>query len=215
MAPGEMFVVPGEHLFPFLRTLGGDGSTYSHHMKDARFTIPTAALLARVVDMIDHVPMDDRVARGALDREQLSCDVRYQVEARPPRPVEIGDIGIRTRQREADNVPVRQVDDIGHHRVRRGAVHLDQRLAIQSHCRVRPMDEVASFVAILGEQLKPICPHCECPTVYECRRLSGALRLRCKACRKDFSVTSGTLFAFHKMPRRVPTSLPSRFSSSG
>src|SRR5579864_7165881 len=25
---------------------------------------------------------------------------------------------------------------------------------------------------------------------------------RCKACRKDFSVTSGTLFAFHKMPLR-------------
>jgi ISXO2-like transposase domain len=27
-------------------------------------------------------------------------------------------------------------------------------------------------------------------------------RWRCKACRKDFSVTSGTLFAFHKMPLR-------------
>jgi hypothetical protein len=49
---------------------------------------------------------------------------------------------------------------------------------------------------------KPVCPHCECPTVYEARRPSGALRFRCKACRKDFSVTSGTLFAFHKMPLR-------------
>ena len=39
-----------EHVFPFLRTLGGDGSTYAHHMKDARFTIPTPALLAKVVD---------------------------------------------------------------------------------------------------------------------------------------------------------------------
>lgn len=28
----------------------------------------------------------------------------------------------------------------------------------------------------------------------------GALRFRCKACRADFSITSGTLFAFHKMP---------------
>jgi hypothetical protein len=27
---------------------GGDGSTYAHHMKDARFTIPTPALLAMV-----------------------------------------------------------------------------------------------------------------------------------------------------------------------
>src|SRR3954449_3770750 len=31
---------------------------------------------------------------------------------------------------------------------------------------------------------------------------AGAARWRCKACRKDFSVTSGTLFAFHKMPLR-------------
>ena len=39
---------------------------------------------------------------------------------------------------------------------------------------------------------KPVCPHCECPTVYECRRPNGALRWRCKACRQDFSITSGT-----------------------
>src|ERR1700712_1700215 len=49
---------------------------------------------------------------------------------------------------------------------------------------------------------KAVCIHCGCPTVYECRRPSGALRFRCKACRKDFSVTSGTLFAHHKMPLR-------------
>ena len=47
---------------------------------------------------------------------------------------------------------------------------------------------------------KPVCVHCGCPTCYECRRPSGALRFRCKACRKDFSLTSGTLFAFHKLP---------------
>jgi transposase-like protein len=50
---------------------------------------------------------------------------------------------------------------------------------------------------------KPVCPHCECSTVYEARRPNGASRYRCKACRKDFSVTSGTLFAFHKMPLRT------------
>jgi len=47
---------------------------------------------------------------------------------------------------------------------------------------------------------KPVCPHCGCTIVYEARRPSGALRFRCKACRKDFSLTSGTLFAFHKLP---------------
>jgi type I restriction enzyme M protein len=46
----EMFEVVNDHVFPFLRTLGGDSSTYAHHMKDARFTIPTPALLAKVVD---------------------------------------------------------------------------------------------------------------------------------------------------------------------
>ncbi len=47
---------------------------------------------------------------------------------------------------------------------------------------------------------KPVCPHCGCTIVYEARRPSGALRYRCKACGKDFSLTSGTLFAFHKLP---------------
>ena len=54
-APAQMYVVVSEHVFPFLRTLGGDGSTYAHHMKDARFTIPTPALLAKVVDLLDQV----------------------------------------------------------------------------------------------------------------------------------------------------------------
>lgn len=65
-SPAEMHVVVGEHVFPFLRSMGGDGSTYSHHMKDARFTIPTPGLLARVVDMLDHVPMEDRDTKGDI-----------------------------------------------------------------------------------------------------------------------------------------------------
>src|SRR4051812_2187504 len=47
------------------------------------------------------------------------------------------------------------------------------------------------------------CPHCGGTTVYMARRPNGSARWRCKACRKDFSVTSGTLFAFHKMPLRA------------
>jgi type I restriction enzyme M protein len=65
-SPVEMFTVVSEHVFPFLRTLGGDDSTYAHHMKDARFTIPTPALLAKVVDMLDHVPMEDRDTKGDI-----------------------------------------------------------------------------------------------------------------------------------------------------
>ena len=33
----EIFEVVNDHVFPFLRTLGGDDSTYAHHMKDALF----------------------------------------------------------------------------------------------------------------------------------------------------------------------------------
>src|SRR3989475_3700159 len=66
LAPAEMYTVVGEHVFPLLRTLGGDDSTYAHHMKDARFTIPTPALLAKVVDLLDAVPMEDRDTKGDL-----------------------------------------------------------------------------------------------------------------------------------------------------
>ena len=66
VAPAEMFTIVSEHAFPFLRTLGGDDSTYAHHMKDARFTIPTPALLAKVVDLLDQVPMADRDTKGDL-----------------------------------------------------------------------------------------------------------------------------------------------------
>jgi type I restriction enzyme M protein len=54
MEARELFTLIGEHVFPWLRTLGGNGTTYSHHMKDARFTIPTPALLAKAVDKIDN-----------------------------------------------------------------------------------------------------------------------------------------------------------------
>jgi transposase-like protein len=50
---------------------------------------------------------------------------------------------------------------------------------------------------------KPVCPDCGCSICYACRRPEGQLRWRCKACRGDFSITSGTLFAWHKLPLRT------------
>ncbi|TQK29793.1 class I SAM-dependent DNA methyltransferase [Arthrobacter sp. SLBN-53] len=67
-----MFATVGEKVFPFLRTLGGDGSTYGEHMKDARFTIPTPQLLSRVVDLLDEIPMNDRDTNGDLYEYLLS-----------------------------------------------------------------------------------------------------------------------------------------------
>jgi type I restriction enzyme M protein len=62
--PREMYRVVEEHVFPFLRTLGGSGSTMAQHMKDARFGIPTPALLAKVVDKLGNVRMEDRDTKG-------------------------------------------------------------------------------------------------------------------------------------------------------
>jgi transposase-like protein len=76
-------------------------------------------------------------------------------------------------------------------------------LSLASVMRMTDEEAETVFRAVRWTDGKAICPHCGCPTVYECRRPSGALRFRCKACRKDFSITSGTLFAFHKMPLRI------------
>ena len=50
---------------------------------------------------------------------------------------------------------------------------------------------------------KPVCPGCGCTICYACPRSTTGLRWRCKACRGDFSITSGTLFAWHKLPLRT------------
>jgi type I restriction enzyme M protein len=72
LAPADMFEVVGEHVFPFLRTLGGDGSNYAKHMQDARFTIPTPSLLVKAVDGIDDVPMEDRDTKGDVYEYMLA-----------------------------------------------------------------------------------------------------------------------------------------------
>src|ERR1700722_790766 len=77
-------------------------------------------------------------------------------------------------------------------------------LSIGAVARMTEAKVEATFAAIRWAETdgKAVCPHCGCPICYEARRPNGALRFRCKACRKDFSLTSGTLFAFHKMPLR-------------
>ena len=47
---------------------------------------------------------------------------------------------------------------------------------------------------------EPVCSHCGSLDAYDCRRPSGAPR--CRGCGKDFSITSGTLFASRKMKLR-------------
>ena len=71
-SPGEMFQIVSEAVFPWLRRLGGDDSTYSQHMKDARFTIPTPNLLTKAVDALDELPLDQGDVKGDLYEYMLS-----------------------------------------------------------------------------------------------------------------------------------------------
>ena len=69
----EMFRIVDEHVFPFIRELNGEGTSYGRHMRDARFQIPGPALLAKVVDKLDKLDMGDRDTKG-----DLACNWRLQ-----------------------------------------------------------------------------------------------------------------------------------------
>lgn len=60
----EMMRIVDEHVFPYLRKLGEAGSSYGQHMKDARLGFSNPNLLAKVVQMLDDVPMQDRDTKG-------------------------------------------------------------------------------------------------------------------------------------------------------
>lgn len=74
-SPDQMFATVKDEVFPFIKTLGHNGgddgegegdSTYSHHMKDALFMMPTPRVLANVVDQLDSIDMSDADTKGDL-----------------------------------------------------------------------------------------------------------------------------------------------------
>jgi type I restriction enzyme M protein len=71
-APAEMFTIVAEHVFPFIRSMADADTAHAVHMKGARFTIPTPALLAKVVDLLADIPMEDRDTKGDLYEYMLS-----------------------------------------------------------------------------------------------------------------------------------------------
>lgn len=77
-------------------------------------------------------------------------------------------------------------------------------LSLSAVLRMTDGEAEATFIRIRWHATagKPVCPHCDCPIVWDCRKANGSARWRCKACRKSFSVTSGTLFAHRKMALR-------------
>ena len=66
-----MFDVVENYVFPFLQVRAGE-SSHAKHMRDARFTIPTAALLEKAVDKLDAVEMQDRDTKGDVYEYMLS-----------------------------------------------------------------------------------------------------------------------------------------------
>ena len=64
-------------------------------------------------------------------------------------------------------------------------------------------EETFRLVRWAGTKGEVICPHCGGVDAYERRRPNSSLRFRCRACAKDFTLTSGTLFASHKLPPRM------------
>lgn len=75
-APEKMFELVRDGVFPFIKAIGTNdgaegGSTYSHHMKDALFIMPTAHLLSKVVDQLDDIDMSDSDTKGDLYEHML------------------------------------------------------------------------------------------------------------------------------------------------
>jgi type I restriction enzyme M protein len=85
----ELYDLIGDHVFPFLRNLGGESSTYAQHMKDARFTIQTPALLVKAVDLIAALPLEGRDTKGDLYEYMLSkiATAGQNGQFRTPRPI--------------------------------------------------------------------------------------------------------------------------------
>ena len=72
----EMYEVVSSEVFPFIKNLSNDkeDSTFAMHMKDAMFMIPPekAGLLAKVVEMVESFPTEDKDTKGDLYEYMLS-----------------------------------------------------------------------------------------------------------------------------------------------
>ena len=71
MVAADMFEVVDNYVFAFLQQRAEE-STHAKHMKGARLTIPTPALLQKAVDGLDSIPMVDRDTKGDVYEYMLS-----------------------------------------------------------------------------------------------------------------------------------------------
>ena len=67
----DMYEVVDRYVFPFMQSRAAN-STHAEHMKGARLTIPTPALLQKAVDGLSAIPMEDRDTKGDVYEYMLS-----------------------------------------------------------------------------------------------------------------------------------------------
>ncbi|MCA9392173.1 SAM-dependent DNA methyltransferase, partial [candidate division WWE3 bacterium] len=72
MDPEKMYEIINLKVFPFIKNLKADDTTYASFMKDATFMIPTPNLLQKVVDMLNDLDMKDTDTKGDLYEYLLS-----------------------------------------------------------------------------------------------------------------------------------------------
>jgi len=72
LAAEEMFELFSIEMFPFIKTLSSEQSSFAHYMKDASFLIPTAKLLQKVVDLVSELNLEDKDIKGDLYEYLLS-----------------------------------------------------------------------------------------------------------------------------------------------
>lgn len=68
----EMFDIVSQKVFPFIKNMGGEESSFTAEMRDAVFMIPKPSLLQESVRLIDGINMDDADTKGDLYEYLLS-----------------------------------------------------------------------------------------------------------------------------------------------
>lgn len=102
--PEKMHFVVMNEVFPFIKKLGNDGSSYAKYMKDAIFMIQKPVLLVEAVDMINDIPMEDRDTKGDLYEYLLSKIASAGVNGQFRTPRHIINMMVELMQLKPDDV---------------------------------------------------------------------------------------------------------------
>ena len=101
-APSEMFSIVQEDVFPFIKKMGGEN--FAKYMKDAVFMIPSPALLATAVDMVDKLETQDLDTKGDLYEYLLSKIAQAGVNGQFRTPRHIGKMMVELADIQPDDI---------------------------------------------------------------------------------------------------------------